>query len=374
MIARTGWDDDAVIAEMKVNEYNFVNHQHLDAGAFQIYYKGSLAIDSGLYSGSGGAYGSDHCKNYYWRTIAHNSLLVYDPAEDFKAAGYGNDGGQRLPNRRSEARTLEVLRAPENGYRTGEVLAHGFGPGFTLLHGDLTRAYSGKVKQVRRQNVFLNLGNPRIPAALVVFDRVVSADPAFRKYWLLHSLGEPRIDRNSAFVENGGGRLTLDVLLPGAASLSKVQGFHVFGKDYPNSLDPERLKRGSAEIGDWRIEVCPREAAAEDLFLTVMQVTAREGGARLPVKMLDAGDRAGCVIESPDGCSAVLFRKDAARSAAPVRFTVPEGGSFRYLIADLAPGEWRAERAGGRPFAVRVPEDSAAAWFEGPGGEWVLRR
>ena len=43
MVARTGWGDDAVIAEMKINEYNFVNHQHLDAGAFQIYYRGALA-------------------------------------------------------------------------------------------------------------------------------------------------------------------------------------------------------------------------------------------------------------------------------------------------------------------------------------------
>ena len=117
-----------VIAEMKINEYNFVNHQHLDAGAFQIYYKGALAIDSGLYSGSSGAYGSPHCMNYYWRTIAHNSLLIHDPQETFGRDGYGNDGGQRLPNRRSEARDLSVLLQPENGYRTGQVLAHGFGP------------------------------------------------------------------------------------------------------------------------------------------------------------------------------------------------------------------------------------------------------
>ena len=379
MIARTGWDDDAVIAEMKVNEYNFCNHQHLDAGAFQIYYKGSLAIDSGLYSGSGGAYGSDHCKNYYWRTIAHNSLLVHAPNEDFGVAGYGNDGGQRLPNRRSEARTLEVLRAPENGYRTGEVLAHGFGPVtqdplFTLLHGDLTRAYSDKVRQVRRESVFLNLRNKQVPAALVVFDQVVSADPAFRKYWLLHSLGEPRIERNSATIESGGGRLILDVLLPGAAAVSKVEGFNVFGKSYPNSLEPERLKRGSAEIGEWRIEVCPKEAAAEDLFLTVMQVTDREGGARMLVTLLDAGDRTGCVIEAPGVSWAVLFRKDHTRSGEPARFAVPEGRPFRYLVADLAPGEWRVERAGGRPFAVRVPEDSAAACFVGPAGAWTLRR
>ena len=72
MVARTGWDDRSVIAEMKINEINVTNHQHLDAGAFQIYYQGALAIDSGVYTGSSGRYGSPHCRNYYWRTIAHN--------------------------------------------------------------------------------------------------------------------------------------------------------------------------------------------------------------------------------------------------------------------------------------------------------------
>ena len=223
MVARTGWGEDAVIAEMKINEYNFANHQHLDAGAFQIYFRGTLASDSGLYSGSSGAYGSPHCLNYYWRTIAHNSLLVYDPDEDFGRRGYGNDGGQRLPNGRSEPRNLETLLAPENGYRTGQVLAHGFGPDpqtpdYTLLQGDLTAAYSEKVRQVTRSFVFLNLRNAQVPAALVVFDRVVSAHPDFRKYWLLHTLEEPRVEAASATVDctqhGARGRLNLDVLLP----------------------------------------------------------------------------------------------------------------------------------------------------------------
>ena len=65
MVARTGWDDQSVIAQMNINEYNFSNHQHADAGAFQIYYRGPLAIDSGVYSGSSGRYGSLHCRNYY---------------------------------------------------------------------------------------------------------------------------------------------------------------------------------------------------------------------------------------------------------------------------------------------------------------------
>ena len=389
MIARTGWGESAVVAEMKVNEYNFVNHQHLDGGAFQIYYKGALAIDTGAYQGMNGSYESAHAKNYSWRTIAHNSLLVRDPKEDFgEARGYGNEGGQRIPNRRQEARTLAMLRAPENGYRTGEVLSHGFGPDaqapdYTLLQGDLTRAYSAKVKEVRRSNVFLNLRNEKTPAALVVFDRVVSADPSFRKYWLLHSLEEPRVEGNTAVIdvtEHGQrGRLNLDVLLPAAdnAAVAKIGGpgreYWVFGKNYPNEPRPERLASGSFENGAWRVEVCPKEPSGEDLFLTVMQVTDRETGERWPVERLDVGTRAGCVLRGPSASWAVLFRKDGARSGEPVAFTVPEGHPFRFLVTDLAPGVWRARGArSGR--TIRVAAESGAAWFEGPGGAWKLER
>jgi len=93
MIARTGWhplgaagwtsdkQSDDVVAEMKVSEFWFPSHSHHDSGSFQIYYKGALAIDSGLYatSGSGKAttgntgntyYNSDHYNNYYSRTVA----------------------------------------------------------------------------------------------------------------------------------------------------------------------------------------------------------------------------------------------------------------------------------------------------------------
>lgn len=106
MIARTGWGENSVIAEMKINEHFVGNHQHLDGGSFQIYYKGPLAIDAGAYSGSSGGYNSPHNKNYFKRTIAHNSLLVYDPDEKFACHNYGgankssfaaNDGGQRMP-------------------------------------------------------------------------------------------------------------------------------------------------------------------------------------------------------------------------------------------------------------------------------------
>jgi heparin/heparan-sulfate lyase len=391
MIARTGWDENAVIAEMKINEYNFVNHQHLDAGAFQIYYKGALAMDSGLYQGgSSGAYGSPHCLNYYWRTIAHNSLLVYDPNEKFGGRGYGNDGGQRLPHGRSEARNLGVLLAPENGYRTGKVLAHGFGPDaqtpdFTFLQGDLTEAYGKKVRQVTRSFVFLNLRNAQVPAAMVIFDRVVSANPAFRKYWLLHTLEEPRVDSTSAVVDctqhGNSGRLILNVLLPSAGNqdLNKVGGpgkeYWVFGQNYANDVDPKRLERSSMETGAWRLELSPKAAAAEDLFLNVMQVTDRQSLLRWPVRGLEAGDRVGCIIEGPDAAWVVLMRKDSQRSASPVKLTVPGDRPTGVLVSDLGSGRWHARREGSvETRDLTVSEDSGAAWFEGDPGVWTLSR
>jgi heparin/heparan-sulfate lyase len=368
MIARTGWGKDAVIAEMKINEYNFANHQHADAGAFQIYYQGAQAIDSGLYYGSSGHYGSPHCRNYSWRTIAHNSLLIYDPAEKF-GDNYGNDGGQRLPGGHQGPSTLDILLAPQNGYRTGQVLAHATGSDFSLLQGDITAAYSKKVKQVIRSFVFLNLQNARTPAALVVFDRVVSANPAFKKFWLLHTLQEPQIKGASASAD----RLALDVLLPpaGNVALEKVGGpgkeFWVFGTNYANEPEDRKSKRkgtkpSSMELGSWRVEVSPKKASAEDLFLTVMQV-----GERLPVKLVEAGDRVGCQI----GNQCVLFRRDARRSDQPVKFT----STGRTLVTDLAPGSWRARHDGTmQTQAMTVTAESGAASFTGPAGAWTLTR
>jgi heparin/heparan-sulfate lyase len=389
-VARTGWGGDAVIAEMKVNEYNFINHQHADAGAFQIWYRGALAIDSGLYHGEGGEYGSDHCRNYYWRTVAHNSLLVHDPAEIFSAkGGYGNDGGQRLPRGRGDARVLADLLDPANGYRTGRVLGQGHGPDarepeFTLLSGDLTPAYGGKVTDVRRSFVFLNLRGGVVPAALIVFDRVVSTNAAFRKTWLLHTIDEPRLTPAGAVVERdgpgGGGRLMLDVLRPARDNLdlAAVGGpgreYEVGGTNFANDPEPRLARNGTPETGAWRIELAPRRPSTEDLFLTVLQTGRRGEEIRHSVSEVTAEGRLGCALACPDGRRTVLFRLDGRRSGEPVRVRVPGEGTMRLLVADLSPGLWRATPDGGPPREVRVTDALGAAWIEGPPGPWVLQR
>jgi heparin/heparan-sulfate lyase len=332
-----------------------------------------------------------HTQNYSWRTIAHNALLVHDPAEKFHDnASYGNDGGQRFPNRRSEARTLEMLLDPQRGYRTGKVISHGFGPSadtpdYTLLQGDITDAYSQKVRAVTRSFVFLNLHDRHIPAALIVFDRIVSADPAFHKFWLLHTLEEPQINGTTVQIDRreygGSGRLNVDVVLPEAANarLEKVGGsgkeFWVFGKNYTNDLPAGTLDRTSKEPGAWRIELSPKHPAAEDLLLTVMQTTKRETPARWPVQRMEATDRVGCVISGPEIAWVVLLRKDNTRSGARVEFSHAGQTRARFLITDLAAGRWQAKRTGStETHMVEVGADSGAGWFEGAAGTWTVVR
>ncbi|MFB3828363.1 MAG: heparin/heparin-sulfate lyase HepB [Bryobacteraceae bacterium] len=359
LVARTGWDANSVVAEMKTNIYNFVNHQHPDAGAFQIYWKGPLAIDSGVYQG----YGSPHHSNYHKRTIAHNTLLVYDPSEKF-TWGRGdlrNDGGQRLCNNWRETRTIEDLLNPANGYRTGEVLGRAVSDAWSYMKSDITAAYGPKVKQAVRSFAFLNLESARTPAALIVFDRVVSAAPEFRKYWLLHSMGEPQVSGNTTVVS----RLVNQTLTPEDSEIEKVgapgKEFWVFGENFPI----ERPLPADYEAGAWRVQISPRRPAAEDLFLNVMQMTEDRPA---PVSYLQAPGLAGARV----GDRVVWFARSGQR-AASVSFTLKTAA--KCLVADLAEGTWQIWRDGRivRP-AVEVSGETGALYFDAAPGAYTLRR
>ena len=80
LLFRTGWGMDDVVGMFKVLPLFAKNHDHLDRLSFQIYCRGALALDSGLYEGSNSLYDSDHWLNYLQRTIAHNTLVIRDPA------------------------------------------------------------------------------------------------------------------------------------------------------------------------------------------------------------------------------------------------------------------------------------------------------
>lgn len=351
MIARTDWkegmDANTVVAEMKVAEYNFVGHQHFDAGNFQIYFKGPLAVQSGIYQGTEGGWGCNHFKNYYIRTIAHNCMLVYNPDEEtvWQGSNVSNDGGQRFPAGGSEMTTIDEIEK----YKTGKVCAHGFGPDvlkpeYSYLKGDITEAYSSKVKSYKRSFVFLNLNDSSVPAALIVYDHITSSDKNFKKTWLLHSVQEPVFKGNTFEVvrnEKGyNGKLLNTTLLPTSNNLvmSKVGGkenaYSVNGVNYPQYYIYEN-SAGDGAV--WRTEISPKNPSETDLFLNVMQVMDADANTRpLEVEKIETDGFIGTKL----GDRIVLFSKKSKEENQAMKLKVEGKGNFKVLITDLEEGEW----------------------------------
>lgn len=393
MIARTGWDKNSVIAEMKINEHFVGNHQHMDGGAFQIYYKGPLAIDAGAYHGTSGGYNSAHNKNFFKRTVAHNSLLVFDPNEKFASWNYGgmdktefadNDGGQRMPGDRWETcRSFADLLSDE--YTTGQVLAHGIGgdymaPEYSYLSGDITKAYSDKVKEVKRSFVFLNLKSEKVPAAMVVFDKVVSKNPEFKKHWLLHSIEEPKVSENGIVIkrtkDGDSGMLSNTVLLPAKENLDmqviggKGKEFWVNGTNYANAPQAGRPDPRN-ERGEWRVEVSPSAPANEDYFLNVMQVADNNCNELHKASLLKGENLVGAVIAD----RIVTFSKDGETINGKAEMDVQGNGTFKFVMTDMKPGTWQVKKDGKIfiPYKWVGTEDGVLS-FEGGSGHYEFFR
>lgn len=393
MIARTGWDKNSVIAEMKINEHFVGNHQHMDGGAFQIYYKGPLAIDAGAYHGTSGGYNSAHNKNFFKRTVAHNSLLVFDPNEKFASWNYGgtdktefadNDGGQRMPGDRWETcRSFADLLSDE--YTTGQVLAHGIGgdymaPEYSYLSGDITKAYSDKVKEVKRSFVFLNLKSEKVPAAMVVFDKVVSKNAEFKKHWLLHSIEQPQVSENGIVIkrtkDGDSGMLSNTVLLPAKENLDmqviggKGKEFWVNGTNYANAPQAGRPDPRN-ERGEWRVEVSPSAPANEDYFLNVIQVADNNCNELHKASLLKGENLVGAVIAD----RIVTFSKDGETINGKAEMDVQGNGKFKFVMTDMKPGTWQVKKDGKIFIAYKwVGTEDGVLSFEGGSGHYEFFR
>ena len=194
---RDGWTPASTWVEFDCGPY-LAKHQHLSQNQFTIYRGGYLAIDSGAdYTETE----SPHYLNYFRRTVAHNSVLVYDPAEKFfwsdNVVPAVNDGGQRM----NSARYWNTIRSRDDFERTrdlwdlGSMRVVDYVPGqYHYAMGDATRAYSSqKLRRFTREMVY-------VPGQglLFIFDRVVSTNPAFHKAWLLHGVNVPSVDESDS--------------------------------------------------------------------------------------------------------------------------------------------------------------------------------
>ncbi len=388
LVMRSGWGPDATLVEFDCGPY-LAKHDHLDQNHFVIYHKGYLATESGAdYTDTE----SPHYLNYYRRTVAHNSVLVYEPGERFfwgeSLWNAANDGGQRMDSSRywNTARSRADFDRTRDLWATGEMEATDVLPGaYTYARGDATHAYRpSKMELFTRELVYTPADN-----VLLVFDRVRTTDPAFKKVWLLHGVDEPRVaatergrdsghggttysNLSSFTYTNGGGALRVHCLLPSNRDVTtrggkgwewwtpgdEYGGAWGSGKNWPQDPaaggplpeDPylrkmwktfwgrdfdkllESNERGVVPAR-WRVEVSPAAASKEDLFLNVMEIRDAGDTRARRVELLDGSNLAGAVVEN--GVVA-LFSK-LAGTVDEGEVTIPDVGSRWLMLTRLEP-------------------------------------
>jgi len=397
---RDGWGPDSTWIEFTAGPY-FAKHQHLDQNQFTIFHRGYLAIDSAAdYTDTE----SPNYLNYYRRTIAHNTMLVYKPGEQFFWAENlwpaANDGGQRMDS----SRYWNTIRSVEDWERTRDLwdLARmeisDYVPGeFQYARGNATRAYNpSKLDLFTRELLYLPHKN-----VLVVFDHVRSKDPSYKKVWLLHGVNEPSLESRvqgrdvahggtsysnaEAFTfEDGRGRLLVHALLPREREVIKRGGpgweFWTPGDEFggawgtgknwpiedakggPLPSDPylkkmwltfwgEDLKQISPSNmlhvvpGSWRIEISPSNPSKDDLFLNVLQIGDKGDTNKLIVELADGSNLTGAVIA---GQTLALFATDDL-PAMSGEVTVPDVESETLIMTGLKPeARYELDLTGGK--------------------------
>jgi len=392
MTVRTGWDTgrnaDVMAVSMKLPERTWgASHNHLDAGQFEIYYKGPLAIDGGIYQSapfyddegnyitSNLNYGSDHNINYATRTIAHNTMLVFNPEETGFGRGSSNDGGQRIKHSFPHNATVEQYTGDLN--KAGEVISVDIGedlnkPSYTYQKADLTDWYSDKVEIFERSFMFLNFREEGNPGAVVVFDRVKSSDASFKKSWLLHSQTEPSVNGNVTVIERGDngyeGILINQTLLPVAHTITKVGGegfeYYVNGKNYNAAPQNE----AADESGNWRIELSPEAANTEDYFLNVLTVSEAGNIKYDSAELLETDELYGLKINN----KLCFFGKESEKIASDFEITVSGEENYDFLISNLSAGTWQIT-CGSEVKTATVTERGAVLSFEGKSGSYSFK-
>ncbi len=400
MTARNSWDNDGAAALMRIGEMTMANHDLNDHGTFQIYYKGLLAGTSGAYK----QYGSYVHRYYLQATVAHNGLLVFDPAladadpiygtkapcnEDgcdhtectvdydniLNAKRYYYSGSQRA---RGEAGTIENWLSGE--YNMAEVYGADWGydlidgaAEFAYIAGDLTSAYDLQtVKYVGRKMLTVFTDDPNYPMLFFTYDQMTSVEGGenFTKTFLLHTVKEPVIDEEAltAVITQDQGRLFMHSLT-GAQNITKIGGegkaYWVNGKNCTDKYSPS----DNANVIWGRIELSAT-GNLSDNFLTAMYVTDATNDTPLEVGKISSDYVDGAVIKN----KVIAFTKTDinAQQYKEFSFTTEGQGLYDYYVAGIETGTWSIRVDGVAVATAYSNEGGSIITFTAPAGKVTL--
>ncbi len=390
IIHKTSWqegmDSPQVTAYLNMNNRRSGDHDHANFGSFQLHYKGPLSIEQGVYYG--GDWGDVHWRNYASRSVASNTMLVYNPDEVYvygSNVAEANDGGQMMVSNKSGGYVRSEIKEhlAENNHRaTTEGTYIGpneMTPAFSYIKGDITEAYSpNKMASYKRGMVFMDTFNETYPGVLVVFDRVVSTKASYPKTWLLQAVSEPEISGNKITIKNTtekdcNGKLVNTVLYPENIKTEVVGGINKFiseGEEWMYTSASEGLCSDAYKSG-WRAEVKPQTNQAEDIFLNAMFVADADTTAP-DLEMIKVEDNLFMGVATLD--RQVMFSKNG--ELIDKQFTVEvkdnnAGGNMLTLLTDIQPGKWSIS-GNGTEKIVEVKEYDNAFVFEGKAGTYKV--
>jgi len=368
MTSRTSWEEDATLLWFFNSKSKRASHEHRDNNSFVIYHHQPQIIDSGYYD----SYESSHFKNYYTRTVAHNSVCVHVPGEDYFYCDelVANDGGQIYS---PQMKFYDDIFDPAN--QRGRWLSYSSGEGYCYGAADAALSYdSGKVERFHRRILFLK------PDRVIVLDHVdLASNPgAFRQVqWLAHFPGQPVFyteptevtvpghievfEGGDYYASHGGGNVAIRTLLPAAARVSRIGGvgahsqsyeYYVDGLNYPPSRPP-----GSANTpGAWRIEVSPATQSDTNVLLHTIAIGDDTNPAQAVGSLLFSN-----YSLAVDGDSTLAVFSAAGDTSCLYQQVEDVCGDRDLLlwVADLCPNE---------PYKVLVDSTATLYLRSGPGG------
>ena len=382
IIARNSWNADQATVLMKIGERTMANHDHADAGSFQIYYKTTLAGDTGsydTYDAAGNKF--PHFKYYHQATIAHNSLLIFNPS---KAGSSTNDekyysGGQKQPG--ETGNTTTVLQT--DAFKTGTVTGRAWGyadaaqktPTYAYIAGDITPAYyekggssSNTVNEVaRRMLTVYDTGNADVPMFFFVFDNIAAKSGSYKKTFLLHVRAYPTISDKVVTVKSDGAQLVLQNVF-GGDSIVAHGGYMV-----NNNQTGEYEILSAENDGFWgRVEISPATGNPTDQLLNVMYVCDAN---KTPTNVTATGFSNDKVKGAVIGNTAAVFVTSATtvakRASSTFSFKAADSGTLTYYVSGVKAGAWTVT-AGGQTQTVTATEDGGLLVFTAPAGTVTL--
>ncbi len=382
VIARTGWnigmESPDVHVDMKIGGNYSFDHAHRDAGSFQLYYKGPLAIDAGWYE----LYGTDHDANYNKATYAHNTLIIEtkdNPDGQQRAIAY--DG----PTTEGKAQLLGAEVGPDLQY-----------PQYSYISGDIAPAYSEDVEEAVRSMIFMPREDENHPAAFVVFDRIETDKAGVNKKFLLHTINRPDINGNVSTITSDtdgyNGKLVNQTLLPADAQIERIGGegkrYWINGTDHLPMKDSKAgpyetsngvsysapqldEKRAATELGWGRIEISTQSENKVDYFLNVMYVSNADEQDKTvqTAELIETDTFVGAKILD----RVAMFNREKDRTSDDVKFTVNGNETaLKVNVAGLDAGTW-AIKVNGNDIGTQVAsEDGGIIYFTAPAGEYEI--